>query len=90
LVLGALTLSLGPRVAPETVTIKLNGLTRLFGEVVDNDRLGCHLHNVSWMGTVQLRTQQLREIVLLISSFLKGWTISSPLVGCRALMAYYG
>ena len=64
LVLGALTLSLGSRVAPETITVKLNGLTGLFGKVVDNDRLGCHFHNVSWMGTVQLRTQQLREIVI--------------------------
>jgi hypothetical protein len=42
------------------------------------------------MRAVKLGTQQFREIVLLIYSFLEGWTISSPLVGCRALMAYYG
>jgi hypothetical protein len=48
---------------------------------VDDYWLASHLHDISWMGAVQLRTQQLGKVVLLISNFLKGWTISSPCKG---------
>lgn len=60
------------------LTVELDGLTRLFGEIVDNYGLASHFHDVGWMGAVQLRTQQLGKVVLLIFNLLKGWTISSP------------
>jgi hypothetical protein len=40
LILGTLAAGLRARVTEEAVTIQLNGLTGLFGEVVDNYGLG--------------------------------------------------
>jgi hypothetical protein len=88
--LGTLALRFGTGIAPETIAIKLYSLTGLLSKIVDNYGFRSHLNNVGRMRAVKLGTQQFREIVLLIYSFLEGWTISSPLVGCRALMAYYG
>jgi hypothetical protein len=54
-------------------------LTGLAGEVVDNHGLNRHFSDVSRVGTVEFRTQNLWKVVLLVSSFLEGWTISSSL-----------
>jgi len=39
-------------------------LTRLTSEVVNHDGLYSHLANVCGVGTIKLRTQNLREIVI--------------------------
>ena len=49
---GALPRLFRAGIAPETVTIELNGLTGLFREIVNNDRLSGHLYDVRRMGTV--------------------------------------
>jgi hypothetical protein len=64
LVLGTLAAGLRAGVTEEAVTIQLHGLTRLLGEVVDNYRLAGHLHDISRMGAVQFRTQQLGKVVI--------------------------
>jgi len=60
------------------LTVKLDSLSRLFCKIVNNHRFCGHFDDVGWMRAVQLRTQQLGKVVLLIFNFLKGWTISSP------------
>jgi hypothetical protein len=60
------------------LTVKLDSLAGLFCKVVNDHRFCGHFDDVGWMRAVQLRTQQLRKVVLLIFNFLKGWTISSP------------
>jgi len=64
LVLGTLAAGLGAGVTEETVTIQLHGLTRLLGKVVDYDGLASHLHDISRVGAVQFRTQQLGKVVI--------------------------
>ena len=78
MILGTLAAGLGTGVAPETVPVKLNSLARLFCKIVNDHRFCGHFDDVGWMRAVQLRTQQLGKVVLLIFNFLKGWTISSP------------
>jgi hypothetical protein len=51
----------------------------LTSEVVDDHGLHCHFGNVGRVRTVKFRTQDFWKIVLLVSSFLEGWTISSSL-----------
>jgi hypothetical protein len=58
------TAVLGPRVAPELIAIKLNGLTRLASKVVNNHGLYCHLTDISGVRAIQLSTQNLREVVI--------------------------
>jgi len=64
LVLGTLAAGLRTGVTEETVTIQLHGLTRLLCEVVDYDGLASHLHDISRVGAVQFRTQQLGKVVI--------------------------
>jgi hypothetical protein len=52
-------------------------LTRLTSKVVDNHRLYSHFSDIRGVGTVKFRTQDFWKVVLLVSSFLEGWTISS-------------
>jgi hypothetical protein len=54
-------------------------LARLTSEVVNDHRLDCHFCDIRRVGTVKFRTQDFWKIVLLVSSFLEGWTISSSL-----------
>jgi hypothetical protein len=45
-------------------TVKLHGLAWLLAEVMDYNRLCCHLYNVRRMRTVELCTEQLRKIIV--------------------------
>jgi hypothetical protein len=38
-------------------------LARLLAEVMDNNRLDCHLDNIGRMGAVKFRTKKLRQDV---------------------------
>lgn len=80
LISGTLTAIFGARGTPEAVAIKLNCLTGLFSEIVNNNRLDRHLHNVGRMRAIQLGTKQLRKIVQSLHSFSWDRTISSPRV----------
>ncbi|AHV82227.1 hypothetical protein [Synechococcus phage S-EIVl] len=53
---------LSTRISPELVAVELNGLAGLASKVVNNHGLYCHLADVSRMGTVEFRAQNLRKV----------------------------